>query len=305
MARELIAYIETADVPSLAIFTNLELLELHCTEDRGQDQVDLIPRDLRLQSITTPALENRSYARQALPWSMLNYTSVRSFGDMMAILDFSQNRGLKELELIVCVDPLRRGWGDSLASPLSRIITEHKYLTSLVINWNIVSFDLLNVASLFKAWYDPEELLGRELLRILDDLPDVSIITLHQNYSFSAAPQSGPMIRFFSLLRRYPTSEPTQRAYNQRGRFLTLCPCHGSIITHGSSPELRALCQQLAPFTSACTTISSSLPPGSATSRRSHCSTLDIVTHGLSLKPLRGDTTFSKGSSANDHGHTC
>ncbi|KZT67240.1 hypothetical protein DAEQUDRAFT_758250 [Daedalea quercina L-15889] len=81
------------------------------------------------------------------------------------VLDFSRNLQLAEVEFIISCWPHCHAWGACLATALSQINTSHTNLTRFI----------LSPRNPPGGWVEPNQALGRELCRVLDDLPNVTL----------------------------------------------------------------------------------------------------------------------------------
>ncbi|KZT67271.1 hypothetical protein DAEQUDRAFT_812974 [Daedalea quercina L-15889] len=90
------------------------------------------------------------------------------------VLDFSTNTCLTNLDVRISFSVTHAGWGDYLAAALSSINASHTSLDRIVLHLPNPLPD--PETGPLRAWLEPGESLGRELSRVMDDLPNVQVV---------------------------------------------------------------------------------------------------------------------------------
>ncbi|KAH9936550.1 uncharacterized protein B0H18DRAFT_974364 [Fomitopsis serialis] len=159
----------------LACFPRLTNLDVNEPQAYSSDAT-ILPRK---PSLTLPHLRRLSFdchtVIRAVPTllhtagtSLESVKIVASMHDPHVVLDISRNTRLVELEVDVTFVPTMDEWGNCLVAPLSRISAAHTSLRSIVLC-------LHRFSQPANSLREPGENLGRELSRILDELPHVTV----------------------------------------------------------------------------------------------------------------------------------
>ncbi|KAH9936551.1 uncharacterized protein B0H18DRAFT_974366 [Fomitopsis serialis] len=162
-----------------------------------------LPR-LRKVSFTAPGFE-RSFTKilrlagDSLTCAHLATPLTPTLDLLRDMLDFSHNTHLEDLEIEMDAPILEDGWGDYPAALLSRINTSHSSLTRLYLS--IPRF-CLGLVSSTGRWAEVGQCLGRELSRVLDSMPHVTVVILWLKFPIYVGQEHSTVAD--CLLRQFP-----------------------------------------------------------------------------------------------------
>ena len=197
-----------ADGPSLSLLhlRKLKLSALHL--------LTLLPRILKSASTSLEQLCLEVSTHVPLP-------------ALSSALDLSHNTRLTRLSVIMNFHYMADDWGDYVACPLAKVGSAHTALTDVSLHWTAQCAPRSNRIPRHHAsgppstdYPDPGPTLGRELSRVLDELPQVKVMFWQRD----GVSQSYATKARRATAKKLSQSYPGLLAYSERVKWRWTCP---------------------------------------------------------------------------------